>query len=105
LSPGLSPAEADLDVLLEVPGGRDARILTGLLFDSEAGRTGDQITADGAPAGELRSLVRSPGLNATIGLGIIEARHSMPGKSVTVGTTGATVVAKPFYRRRATSNG
>ena len=105
LAPGLSPAEADLDVLLEVPGGREDRILAALLFDEGQGNVGDQIVVDGETAGELRSCVRSPGLNATIGLGIIESRHAFPGRAVAIGDARATIVAKPFYRRRAASNG
>jgi len=105
LSPGLSPAEADLDVLLDVPGGRDGRILAGLLFDRPGARTGDPLTVDGAPAGEVRSCLQSPALNAAIGLGIIESRHALPGRTVQAGDVAATVVAKPFYRRRASSNG
>ncbi len=100
LEPGLSPAEADLDVLLEIEGGAQGRILAGLLVDGDPQAPGSSISASGEPAGELRSCVRSPGLNATIGLGIINARLAFPGTNLLVGDAPATVVAKPFYRRR-----
>ena len=105
LARGLSPAEADLDVLLDIPGGREGRILSALLLDSPA-ETGDAIRArSSVSVGELRSCVASPGLNATIGLGIIDAPHALPGVAFTVGATTGTVVAKPFYRRRTATNG
>ena len=100
LEPGLSPAEADLDALLDVPGGRDGRILAGLLLEGDPAPAGTPITLDGAAIGDLRSSVRSPGLNATIGLGIIDVRHAFPGQAVVIGAQAATVVAKPFFRRR-----
>ncbi len=105
LAPGLSPAEADLDVLLEVPGGREGRILSGLLCEGDPPAIGEPITLAGATIGEVRSALRSPGLNATIALGIIDVRHAFPGTSVQAGATPATVVAKPFYRRRTQPNG
>lgn len=97
---GLSPAEADLDVLLEVPGGREGRILAGLLIDGDPVTPGTTIEKDGSRAGEMRSSVRSPGLNSAIGLGIVEVGYSLPGQAVQVGGQTATIVAKPFYRRR-----
>jgi aminomethyltransferase len=101
LEPGLSPAEADLDVLLGVPGGAQGRILSGLLFDGVGVPvTGTPLTAGGERVGELRSCVRSLSLNATIGLGIIETRYALPGRELSAGPDRATVVAKPFHRRR-----
>ncbi len=100
LEPGLSPAEADLDTLLDVPGGRADRILAALLIEGSPAPVGTRISIEGSPAGELRSSVRSPGLNATIGLGIIDVRHAFPGQGTKIGESGATVVAKPFFRRR-----
>lgn len=101
LSPGLSPAEADLDVLLDIPGGREGRSLSALLIEgTDPPVPGSSIEADGAPVGGLRSCVRSPALNATVGLGIIEARHAYPGSSLMVAGVPAVVVAKPLYRRR-----
>jgi aminomethyltransferase len=105
LSPGLSPAEADLDVLLGVPGGREERILAALLFEEGGAGAGAPILIGDRQVGELRSCLRSPGLNGTIGLGIIESRVALPGQAVSAGGMAATVVAKPFYRRRASSNG
>jgi len=103
LAPGLSPAEADLDVLLDIRGGREGRILSGLLLDSDPVPVGTVVSLDGARAGEVRSSVRSPGLNATIALGIIESRLALPGRSFQIGGERASVVAKPFYRRRTPS--
>lgn len=101
LEPGLSPAEADLDVLLGLPPGREGRILSALLIESgEALAPGTPVTAGGPAVGELRSCVRSPGLNATIGLGIIESRYALPGRQFELGGVTASVVAKPFHRRR-----
>jgi aminomethyltransferase len=102
---GLSPAEADLDALLDVPGGREGRILSGLLFEGEAPPAGTSIASEGTNVGEVTSAVRSPGLNATIGLGIIDVRHAFPGRPLQAGPSPATVVAKPFYRRRPQPNG
>lgn len=101
LEPGLSPAEADLDALLDIPGGPDSRILTGLLLESpQSPPPGTPITVDGEPVGEIRSSVVSPGLNATIALGIIDTRYAFPGRELDADGVRATVVAKPFYRKR-----
>lgn len=101
LTPGLSPAEADLDVLLGIEGGRSGRILSGIIFDGEPVAPGTELQLQAETVGEVRSCVRSPGLNATIGLGIIHARQAFPGTELIAGPSGATVVAKPFYRRRS----
>lgn len=101
LVPGLSPAEADLDVLLDVPPGRAGRTLAALLFDGEPVPAGTPLDADGAVVGEVRSCVRSPGLKATIGLGIIESRRAFPGQDFSARGERATVVVKPFHRRRS----
>lgn len=101
LEPGLSPAEADLDTLLDIPGGRDARILTGLILDTPtAAVAGTPLNANGEPVGEIRSSIASPGLNATIALGIIDTRYAFPGRELEADGVRATVVAKPFYRKR-----
>ena len=105
LSPGLSPAEADLDALLDVPGGREGRILAAVLLDGPAEVGAPISPPGGAVVGELRSCVASPGLNATIGLGIIGSSHALPGVALRIGETTGTVVAKPFHRRRNTPNG
>lgn len=105
LESGLSPAEADLDALLDVPGGREGRILSALLFEADAPAAGTPVTSEGAGVGQVTSAVRSPGLNATIGLGIIDVHHAFPGRPLQAGHASATVVAKPFYRRRSQPNG
>lgn len=101
LEPGLTPAEADLDLLLDIEGGTDARILAGVILDGDPLPAGAPISMSGEPAGELRSCLRSPGLNATIGLGIISSRLAFPGAALEVDGVPGTVVAKPFYRRRS----
>lgn len=102
LEPGLSPAEADLDALLGIAGGRDGRILSALLLEGgDVPAPGSEIADGGEFAGTLRSRVRSFGLNATIGLGIIDTQRAQPGRQFTIGDSTATVVAKPFYRRRS----
>jgi aminomethyltransferase len=105
LLPGLSPAEADLDALLDVPGGTEERILSALLFEGdEIPEAGVPAYADsGAVAGELRSAAFSPTLQAVIGLALLPAGRSIPGERVRIGKTNATVVAKPFLRRRTAS--
>ncbi len=102
LETGLSPAEADLDVLLVIDGGSATRTLSALLFEGPGVlAVGTPLMAAGEPAGEIRSCVRSPSLNATIGLGIIDNRHAFPGRELVAGASRAIVVAKPFYRRRS----
>jgi aminomethyltransferase len=100
LANGLSPAEADLDALLDVPGGREGRILAALLFEGAAEQAGTPVVVSGADIGQVRSAVRSPGLNASIGLAVVDVRYSFPGQEVQVGAQTATIVAKPFFRRR-----
>lgn len=101
LAPGLSPAEADLDVLLGIPGGAEGRILSGLILDhEEAVPAGTPVTKDGREVGQIRSCVRSPRLNATIALGIIESREALPGTALVAAGSPADIVAKPFLRRR-----
>ena len=101
LQPGLSPAEADLDVLLGIEAGREGRTLAALLFDGEPVPAGTPILHHGTAVGEVRSCLRSSGLNATIGLGIIESRHAFPGQELDAKGVTAHVVMKPFLRRRA----
>lgn len=102
LETGLSPAEADLDILLGIDGGATTRVLSAVLVEGVGvPATGTLLAAGGEPAGELRSCVRSPALNATIGLGIIDSRHAFPGRELVAGADRAIVVAKPFHRRRS----
>ncbi len=96
LSPGLSPAEADLDQLLGIPGGRERRILAALLIDGPPVATGTTIES-----GEVRSCLHSYALGATIGLAIMDATAALPGRTVDIDGSSGTVVAKPFYRRRS----
>lgn len=101
----LTPAEADIDALfgLQSDGSAAPRLLSALLIDGEAPvENGAVLTVAGARAGEVRSCVHSPTLNATIALGIIDAAFASPGQRLELGDTEATVVAKPFIRRRTT---
>ncbi|MEX0783143.1 MAG: glycine cleavage T C-terminal barrel domain-containing protein [Dehalococcoidia bacterium] len=100
LEPRLTPAQADLDVLLEVDGGDQSAILAGVILDGDPVRTGTAISIDGRPVGQVRSCVRSPGLNATIGLALLDAANALPGTPLDASGIAGTIVAKPFYRRR-----
>ncbi|MFN0095214.1 MAG: hypothetical protein ACKVVT_10650 [Dehalococcoidia bacterium] len=100
LLPGLTPAEADLDQLLDLPGGADSRILTALLLDGPPQPAGTVITRAGEPCGELRSCAHGFGVRSTAGLGLLEARVAAPGVALDVGGVPATIVGKPIYRRR-----
>jgi aminomethyltransferase len=102
LEVGLTPAEADLDVLLDLPGGHAHRQLAALLLDGEAVPSGTPLTSASETVGEVRSCLRTSGLNATIALGMIDARYAFPGRDVQAGDVPAHVVVKPFLRRRAT---
>ena len=102
LEPGLTPAEADLDVLLGIEGGDHGRILSALLLEEPAiAPAGSAITSGGEVIGDVRSCVRSFGLSATIALGIIDARAALPGRECEIAGARAAVVAKPFLRRRS----
>ncbi|WP_322795005.1 hypothetical protein [Tepidiforma sp.] len=102
LEPGLSPAEADLDVLLGVPGDREGRILAAFLLDGRPLPAGTAVVdGEGRRAGEVRSCLEAWGLKATAGLAIMEAAAAMPGRVFRAGGAELTVVAKPLYRRRA----
>lgn len=101
LSPGLTPAEADLDVLLDIPGGADERILAALVIDGDQPvATGSLISGESGITGEVRSCVYSPRLRATIGLAILDAARAVPGTHLEVAGRRCGVVAKPLYRRR-----
>lgn len=101
LSPGVSPAEADLDVLLDVPGGSESRILAGLLVDGdEIPDPGTPVNAGNEAVGTVRSATFSPSLQSVVALALLDARSAIPGESVRIGDTKATIVAKPFLRRR-----
>ncbi len=101
LEPGLTPAQADLDVLLEIPGGDQSSILAGAILDSDVPvSTGTVVSIEGRPAGQVRSCVRSPGLRATIALAVLDATRALPGTSLDAEGVAGTIVAKPFYRRR-----
>jgi aminomethyltransferase len=100
LATGLSPGEAELDTLLEVAPGRTRWALAAAIVEGAGAATGDLLGADGEPVGQLRSVVPSPSLRSTIALAVVEARHNVPGRSLDAGGARATIVAKPFYRRR-----
>ncbi len=101
LEPGLTPAQADLDVLLGIEGGDQSSILAGAILDPETPvATGTKVEIDGRQAGQVRSCVRSPGLHATIALAVVDAGRALPGTALDAEGVPGTIVAKPFYRRR-----
>ena len=102
LETGLSPAEADIDILLGIPGGRERWTLSAVLVDGETAPPAGTAAHIGAQrVGELRSCLRSSALGAIIGLAVIETGRAMPGTALDLGGIRATIVAKPLYRRRA----
>ncbi len=101
LATGLTPAEADLDVILGVAGGADRRLLSALLLDGEEiPGAGSPVLAGDTVVGEVRSACRSGQLNATIALAVLDVAHAHPGVALRVGNVAAFVSAKPFVRRR-----
>jgi aminomethyltransferase len=105
LAPGLSPAEADLDVLLGVPSGSQGRILSAFVLEGPPVRPGTAVTdAAGQTVGEVRSCVAAWGLKVTAGLAIMEAATAFPGAGFAAGGARLQVVAKPLFRRRTKEN-
>ena len=105
LEPGLTPAEADLDTLLGIDGGTGDRILAAVMIDGdEPLPAGTRVLLREPPTavvGEIRSCVRSPALDATIGLAVLNVQHAFPGTPLqAAGGESVTVTGKPFYRRR-----
>ena len=100
---GLSPAEAELESLLEIPGGRQRWILAGVLLEPGATQpsTGTKLSSTGERAGELRSVTWSPSLQSLLALAVVEARFAVPGRDLDADGSRATIVSKPFYRRRS----
>ncbi len=98
----LTPAQADLDALLGIPGGDESRILSALLLESDGtAQSGTLVqSAEGAAIGEIRSCVYSPTLSSVIALAVLDSRRAMPGTTVMAGGFPAVVTSKPFYRRR-----
>jgi glycine cleavage system aminomethyltransferase T len=102
LSTGLSPAEADLDALLDVPGGSRRWLLSAVLVDGdEPAQPGTPIRSGENGAGEIRSCVFSPGLRATIGLALLQPAFATPGNQLSLPGRELTVAAKPLHRKRA----
>jgi len=101
LAPGLSPAEADLDVLLDIPGGAAKRVLAAILLEGGPVAPATPLTRDGAQVGQVRSCLRSFMLDRVIGLAVVDAPRALPGVTLDAGGILATIVAKPFYRRRS----
>ncbi len=100
LADGLSPAEADIDLLLNIPGGRERWMLSAVLIEGPPVEAGTPVAIGGAAVGQARSSLVSPALRATIGLAVIESRLALPGTRLDLNGIPATIVAKPFYRRR-----
>jgi aminomethyltransferase len=102
LEPGLTPAQAGLDLVLDIPGGDQSSILAGVILHAdEPLPAGTAVTVDGQVCGQVRSCVRSPGLRATIALAVVDAARALPGTALDAGGVPGTIVAKPFYRRRS----
>ncbi len=100
LETGLTPAQADLDVLLDIPGGEEGVILSAMLLElDEPPAPGTTVEGDGTYSGQIRSAVRSPRLDATLALAVLDQPYALPGISLTVEGSGAAVVGKPFLRR------
>ncbi|MEX2080470.1 MAG: glycine cleavage T C-terminal barrel domain-containing protein [Dehalococcoidia bacterium] len=102
LEPGLTPAQADIDVALGIPGGDEGVILSGVLVEGPRLTPGTALTSEGRTVGQVRSCVLSGLGGATIGLAILESAQATPGTELRAGEARVTVVAKPFYRRRRT---
>ena len=102
LTPGISPAEADLESLLDAPGGSRRWLLSAVIIDGEKPVvSGAPVVEEGRNAGEMRSSVYSPGLRATIGLALLDPALATPGTQLSLPGRGLTVAAKPLHRRRA----
>ena len=81
--------------------GRVAKRLVGLTFDKgEAPSPGDRVLSADREIGKLTSVVWSPSLESSIGLGYLHRDFLEPGTAVTVrtaaGSRSATVTALPF---------
>jgi aminomethyltransferase len=101
LEPGLTPAQADLDALLDVPGGDASVILAGALLETDRPLApGTRVTVAGEAVGQVRSCVRSEALGATIALALVRPEVAQPGTALDAEGISGTIVAKPFYRRR-----
>jgi folate-binding protein YgfZ len=83
--------------------GQVAKALRGLRFANDAQklpRKGDKLIAGEKEAGYVCSAVRSPTLNANIGMGYVRREHNQIGKELAVkgpdGETNAVIVEMPF---------
>jgi aminomethyltransferase len=102
LETGLSPGEAGLDAVMDVPAGRGRWALSAMMLEAESvPAAGTVVRAEGRRVGELRSVVRSPLLGGAIALAVVERAVAAPGTTLDASGTAATIVAKPFYRRRS----
>jgi aminomethyltransferase len=98
---GLTPAEADLDVLLDIPGGGGSRTLAALVLEGEdVPAVGSAVSAGEAVVGEVRSCLRSLSLHATVALAVLPQEYALPGTTLRVGAQRADIAGKPLYRRR-----
>jgi glycine cleavage system aminomethyltransferase T len=104
LEDGLDPAEADLDMLLGLVelGGATApnRILSALLIEGDAA-SGDTVRLGARIVGKVRSAARLPERDTTCALAVMEAATALPGTEFDVAGNRASIVAKPFFRRRS----
>jgi aminomethyltransferase len=103
LAPGLSPGEAEIEHLLDIPGGRTRWSLAAALFEGQETPppAGTTLSIEGAIAGEVRSAVYAPALGALAGLVKVEAHLATPGRTLDADGWTTTIVAKPLFRRRS----
>lgn len=98
---GLTPAQADLDWLLDVPAGAAGTILAALLIEGDAiPETGASVLVGDTAAGQVRSAAWAPGLGSVAALALLDERYALPGTPLAVGHARAAVAAKPLFRRR-----
>jgi aminomethyltransferase len=78
--------------------GPPRRMVTLAMEGGDVPEYGAAVARDGEPAGTLTSPCESPTLGRTIGLAVLETRHTEPGTRVEVDGAGpATVEALPLY--------
>jgi len=101
LASGLSPAQADLDMLLGIEGGEASSLLSAIILDGAPVPAGTVVRSGGGAVGTMRSCLPSFTLGSTIGFAVVNDRVAFPGTPLDCDGQSGTIVAKPFYRRRS----